>query len=68
MAMERSPFLPLPDGLVLGQAEIGEAQLTVEVISQPSHAPAVLAAKLSQMRSTVSINEAFMMSRVQAVE
>lgn len=31
--MERSPFLPLPDGLVLGQVEIGEAQLTVEVIS-----------------------------------
>jgi transposase len=31
--MERSPFLPLPDGLVLGQVEIGEAQLTVEVDS-----------------------------------
>jgi transposase len=31
--MERSPFLPLPDGLVLGEVEIGEAQLTVEVIS-----------------------------------
>jgi transposase len=31
--MERSPFLPLPEGLVLGQVEIGEAQLTVEVIS-----------------------------------
>lgn len=35
--MERSPFLPLPDGLVLGQVEIGEAQLIVVVIStQPS--------------------------------
>jgi len=33
IAMERSPFLPLPEGLVLGQVEIGEAQLTVEVIS-----------------------------------
>jgi len=33
MVMEKSPFLPLPDGLVLGQVEIGEAQLTVEVIS-----------------------------------
>jgi hypothetical protein len=33
MAMERSPFLPLPEGLVLGQVEIGEAKLTVEVIS-----------------------------------
>jgi len=31
--MERSPFLPLPDGLVLGQVEIGQAQLTGEVIS-----------------------------------
>lgn len=31
--MEKSPFLPLPDGLVLGQMEISEAQLTVEVIS-----------------------------------
>ncbi len=31
--MEKSPFLPLPDGLVLGQVEISEAQLTVEVIS-----------------------------------
>jgi len=33
MAMERSPFLPLPEGLVIGQVEISEAQLTVEVIS-----------------------------------
>ena len=31
--MERSPFLPLPDGLILGQVEIGEAELKVEVIS-----------------------------------
>jgi zinc-finger of transposase IS204/IS1001/IS1096/IS1165 len=31
--MERSPFLPLPDGLVIGQVEITAAQLTVEVIS-----------------------------------
>ena len=31
--MEKSPFLPLPDGMVLGQVEISEAQLTVEVIS-----------------------------------
>jgi hypothetical protein len=31
--MERSPFLPLPEGLNLGQVEISEAQLTVEVIS-----------------------------------
>src|SRR5215470_6672604 len=33
MAMERSPFLPLPEGMVIGQVEIAEAQLTVEVIS-----------------------------------
>src|SRR6202162_3639024 len=33
MEMEKSPFLPLPDGMVLGQVEISEAQLTVEVIS-----------------------------------
>jgi transposase len=31
--MERSPFLPLPEGLALGQVEIGEVRLTVEVIS-----------------------------------
>ena len=31
--MEKSPFLPLPDGMVIGQVEISEAQLTVEVIS-----------------------------------
>jgi transposase len=34
--MERSPFLPLPDGLVLGQIELTETQLTVEVISTQS--------------------------------
>jgi transposase len=39
--MERSPFLPLPDGMVMGQVEISAAQLTVEVIStQPfAHCP-----------------------------
>ena len=31
--MEGSPFLPLPEGMVIGQVEIAEAQLTVEVIS-----------------------------------
>ena len=31
--MERSPFLPLPDGLVIGQVEITADQLSVEVIS-----------------------------------
>ncbi len=31
--MERSPFLPLPDGMIIGQVEITAAQLTVEVIS-----------------------------------
>ena len=31
--MEKSPFLPLPDGMVLGQVEISEAKLMVEVIS-----------------------------------
>src|SRR6266513_3661884 len=33
MAMERSPFLPLPEGMVIGQVEITPTQLTVEVIS-----------------------------------
>src|SRR6266851_2198741 len=33
LAMERSPFLPLPEGMVLGQVEITQTQLTVEVIS-----------------------------------
>src|SRR5258707_395427 len=33
MEMERSPFLPLPEGMVIGQVEITATQLTVEVIS-----------------------------------
>lgn len=32
--MDRSPFLPLPEGLVIGQVEITQTQLTVEVISR----------------------------------
>ena len=31
--MESSPFLPLPEGMVIGQVEITQTQLTVEVIS-----------------------------------
>ena len=31
--MEKSPFLPLPEGMVIGQVEITQTQLTVEVIS-----------------------------------
>ena len=31
--MERSPFLPLPEGMVIGQVEIAPSQLTVEVFS-----------------------------------
>ena len=31
--MERSPFLPLPEGMVIGQVEIAQAQLTVDVLS-----------------------------------
>ncbi len=31
--MERSPFLPLPEGMVIGQVEITQPQLIVEVIS-----------------------------------
>lgn len=33
MVIERSPFLPLPEGMVIGQVEITPTQLTVEVIS-----------------------------------
>jgi len=33
MARERSPFLPLPEGMVIGQVEITQTQLTVEAIS-----------------------------------
>src|SRR6266496_4642878 len=33
MVMERSPFLPLPEGMVIGQVEMTQTQLTVEVIS-----------------------------------
>src|SRR5260221_4087934 len=41
MEMERSPFLPLPEGMVIGQVEMTPTQLTVEVIStQPyAHCP-----------------------------
>jgi transposase len=31
--MERSPFLPLPEGMIIGRVEITPTQLTVEVIS-----------------------------------
>ena len=31
--MEGSPFLPLPEGMIIGQVEITQTQLTVEVIS-----------------------------------
>ncbi len=39
--METSPFLPLPEGMLIGQVELTAAQLTVEVIStQPfAHCP-----------------------------
>jgi transposase len=41
MVMERSPFLPLPEGMLIGQVEMTPTQLTVEVIStQPyAHCP-----------------------------
>lgn len=31
--MERSPFLPLPEGMIIGQVKMSETQLIVEVIS-----------------------------------
>jgi len=39
--MERSPFLPLPEGMIIGQVEMTPTQLRVEVIStQPyAHCP-----------------------------
>jgi transposase len=37
--MERSPFLPLPDGMIIGQVEISAVQLTVEVLSTQPCAP-----------------------------
>ena len=36
--MERSPFLPLPEGMLIGQVEITPTQLTVEVISTQPYA------------------------------
>src|SRR6266705_5546548 len=33
MVMERSPFLPLPEGMIIGQVEMTPTQLTVAVIS-----------------------------------
>ncbi len=38
MVMERSPFLPLPDGMVIGQVEMTQTQLTVEVVSTEPYA------------------------------
>jgi transposase len=37
--MERSSFLPLPEGMIIGQIEITQTQLTVEVISTQPCAP-----------------------------
>jgi transposase len=39
--MKRSPFLPLPEGMVIGQVAMTQTQLTVEVVStQPyAHCP-----------------------------
>jgi transposase len=37
--MESSPFLPLPEGMVIGQIQMTQAQLTVEVISTRPSAP-----------------------------
>jgi hypothetical protein len=34
--MERSPFLPLPEGLLIEQVHQTESQLTVIVIGSPS--------------------------------
>src|SRR5947209_15944874 len=39
IGMESSPFLPLPEGMVIGQIAITAAQLTVEVISTQPFAP-----------------------------
>src|SRR5260370_24393301 len=41
IVMERSPFLPLPEGMIIGQVELTPTQLTVEVTStQPyAHCP-----------------------------
>lgn len=36
--MERSPFLPLPEGMIIGQVDLTGTQLTVEVISTQSFA------------------------------
>ncbi len=33
MVMESSPFLPLPEGMIIGQVEMSETRLIVEVIS-----------------------------------
>ena len=37
--MERSPFLPLPEGMVIGQVEVAPTRLTVEVLSTQPCAP-----------------------------
>ena len=36
--MERSPFLPLPDGMIIGQVAMTQTQLIVEVISTQPYA------------------------------
>ena len=37
--MERSPFLPLPEGMMIGQVALTQTQLTVEVLSTQLSAP-----------------------------
>jgi hypothetical protein len=62
--MERSPFLPLPEGMVIGQVEMTPTQLTVEVIStQPcARCPGC---GTPQMLCTVNTNERFTMFPVE---
>ena len=56
--MERSPFLPLPEGMIIGQIEITQSQLIVEVISilPCARCPGV---GTSQTMSIVNISERF---------
>ena len=57
--MERSPFLPLPDGMVIGQVEITQTQLTVEVISTQPYTHTAQCVGPAQTLFTVSIDERF---------
>ena len=54
MKMERSPFLPLPEGMIIDQVQATETQLTVDVISTQREQQSVPGVVILQNRSIVT--------------